>query len=114
MTGDVATADARSRGSTTSTSPTTRATSTCYLALATRTGGPILELAAGTGRLAVPLAAAGHDGHGRRPRPGDARRARRRAAEAGTAARDRIDFVEADLLGLELPGGHVPARDSSR
>ena len=31
-----------------------------YLALAERTGGPILELAAGTGRLAVPLAAAGH------------------------------------------------------
>ena len=31
-----------------------------YLALADRAGGPILELAAGTGRLAVPLAAAGH------------------------------------------------------
>ena len=30
-----------------------------YLALAERTGGPILELAVGTGRLAVPLAAAG-------------------------------------------------------
>ena len=30
-----------------------------YLALAERTGGPILELGAGTGRLAVPLAAAG-------------------------------------------------------
>jgi SAM-dependent methyltransferase len=32
-----------------------------YLALAVRAGGPILELAAGTGRLAVPLAAAGHE-----------------------------------------------------
>lgn len=31
-----------------------------YLALAARTGGPILELCAGTGRLAVPLAAAGY------------------------------------------------------
>ena len=31
-----------------------------YLALAGRTGGPILELATGTGRLAVPLAAHGH------------------------------------------------------
>jgi SAM-dependent methyltransferase len=31
-----------------------------YLALATRTGGPILELAVGSGRVAVPLAAAGH------------------------------------------------------
>ena len=32
-----------------------------YLALAARTGGPILEIAAGTGRIAVPLAAAGHE-----------------------------------------------------
>jgi SAM-dependent methyltransferase len=31
-----------------------------YEALAARTGGPILELAAGTGRLAIPLAVAGH------------------------------------------------------
>jgi SAM-dependent methyltransferase len=31
-----------------------------YLALAARTGGPILELAAGSGRIAVPLAAAGY------------------------------------------------------
>ena len=31
-----------------------------YLALAGRMGGPILELGAGTGRLAVPLATAGH------------------------------------------------------
>ena len=31
-----------------------------YLALAERTGGPILELAAGTGRIVRPLAAAGH------------------------------------------------------
>ena len=32
-----------------------------YLALAARTGGPILELGCGTGRVAVPLAAAGHE-----------------------------------------------------
>ena len=32
-----------------------------YLALAGRTGGPILELAVGSGRLAVPLAEAGYD-----------------------------------------------------
>jgi SAM-dependent methyltransferase len=32
-----------------------------YLALAERTGGPILELAAGTGRIVRPLAAAGYD-----------------------------------------------------
>src|SRR6478735_8927066 len=32
-----------------------------YLALAARTDGPILELGAGSGRIAVPLAQAGHD-----------------------------------------------------
>ena len=44
-----------------------------YLALAARADGPILELAAGTGRLAVPLALAGHTVYGRRSRSGDAR-----------------------------------------
>ena len=38
-----------------------------YLALAARTGGPILELGVGTGRIAVPLAAAGYRGDRRRP-----------------------------------------------
>lgn len=32
-----------------------------YLALAERTGGPILELAAGSGRIVLPLAAAGYE-----------------------------------------------------
>ncbi|MEO7664733.1 MAG: class I SAM-dependent methyltransferase [Candidatus Limnocylindrales bacterium] len=32
-----------------------------YLALAARADGPVVELAAGTGRIAVPLAEAGHD-----------------------------------------------------
>ena len=32
-----------------------------YLALAARTGGPILEIAAGSGRLALPLARAGYE-----------------------------------------------------
>jgi len=31
-----------------------------YLALAARTGGPVLEIAAGSGRLALPLAEAGY------------------------------------------------------
>jgi SAM-dependent methyltransferase len=32
-----------------------------YLALAGRTGGPIVELACGSGRVAIPIAAAGHE-----------------------------------------------------
>jgi SAM-dependent methyltransferase len=74
-----------------------------YLALAARTGGPILELAAGTGRLAVPLAAAGQTVTAVDIDPAMLARARRRAEAAGPAIRDRIDFVDADLLGLELP-----------
>ena len=35
-----------------------------YEAFARRTGGPILDLGCGTGRVAVPLAVAGHDVHG--------------------------------------------------
>ncbi len=74
-----------------------------YLALATRTGGPILELGCGTGRIAVPLAADGHDVTAVDIDRAMLERARRRADTAGPAARDRIEFVEADLLGLELP-----------
>ena len=38
-----------------------------YLAFAAASGGSILELMAGSGRIAVPLAAAGHKVTGRRP-----------------------------------------------
>jgi SAM-dependent methyltransferase len=74
-----------------------------YLALAARTGGPILELGCGTGRIAVPLAAAGHNVTAVDIDPAMLERARQRSKAAGAAARDRIDFVEADLLALELP-----------
>jgi SAM-dependent methyltransferase len=74
-----------------------------YLALAARTGGPILELAAGTGRITVPLAEAGHRVTAVDIDPAMLGRARDRARAAGTATLDRIEFVEDDLLGLELP-----------
>jgi SAM-dependent methyltransferase len=74
-----------------------------YLALAERTGGPILELAVGTGRLAVPLAAAGNRVTGVDLDPAMLARARRRAADAGQAATDHLTLVEADLVGLHLP-----------
>lgn len=74
-----------------------------WLALAGRADGPILELAAGTGRLAVALAEAGHDVTAVDLDPAMLERGRARAAEAGLAG-DRIQFVEADLLGLRLPG----------
>lgn len=74
-----------------------------WLALAGRADGPILELAAGTGRLAVALAEAGHHVTAVDLDPAMLGRARARAA-AAELADDRIEFVEADLLGLRLPG----------
>jgi SAM-dependent methyltransferase len=74
-----------------------------YLALAGRTGGPILELGAGTGRLAVPLAGAGYDVTAVDIDPAMLERAAARADRAGEATRRRLSFVEADLLTLTLP-----------
>jgi SAM-dependent methyltransferase len=74
-----------------------------YLALAGRTGGPILELGAGTGRLAIPLAAAGHRVTAIDLDPAMLERARTAAARAGQTTAGGLELIEADLLGLELP-----------
>ncbi len=73
-----------------------------YLALADRADGPVLELAAGTGRLAVPLAAAGHPVTAVDIDPAMIERGRARAAAAGIA-KGRLEWVTADLLDLRLP-----------
>ena len=75
-----------------------------YRALADRADGPILELAAGTGRLAVPLAAA-HEVTAVDIDEAMLARARERAAEAGLAP-DAVRFLQADLL--ELPEAASP------
>jgi SAM-dependent methyltransferase len=72
-----------------------------YLALADRAEGPILELAVGTGRLAIPLAEAGHDVTGVDLDPAMLDRARAKAR--GTPAEAHLTFVEADIVGLRLP-----------
>ena len=74
-----------------------------YLALAARVEGPVLELAAGTGRLAVPLAAAGHDVTAVDLDPAMLVRLRRHAAAAAVASSGGLEIVEADLLDLDLP-----------
>ena len=73
-----------------------------YLALATRTGGPILELAAGTGRLAIPLAEAGHLVTAVDLDPAMLERARQALDRAGRETAERLELVEADLVGLAL------------
>jgi SAM-dependent methyltransferase len=78
-----------------------------YLALAGRTGGPILELGAGTGRLAVPLAVAGLQVTAVDNEPAMLERARARAWNDGPAVVARVEFVEADLLDLEPSGEPV-------
>jgi SAM-dependent methyltransferase len=66
-----------------------------YVALAQRTGGPILELAIGSGRIAVPLAEAGHQVLGVDLDPAMVARARTRIQAADAA--DRIELVEGDM-----------------
>jgi SAM-dependent methyltransferase len=76
-----------------------------YLALAARTGGPILELAAGSGRLAVPLAEAGYDVTAVDLDAAMLTRLRTRAWQDGAAVSDRLTVVEADIVGLAAPEG---------
>ncbi|HZM72921.1 MAG TPA: class I SAM-dependent methyltransferase [Candidatus Polarisedimenticolia bacterium] len=76
-----------------------------YLALARRTGDPIIELAAGSGRLSVPLAAAGHRVTALDIDPAMLSRARSAATRAGADVAARIELLEADLL--QMPGARA-------
>jgi SAM-dependent methyltransferase len=75
-----------------------------YRALAARTGGPILELGVGSGRLAVPLAADGHEVTGVDVDPAMLARARTAAVAAGRATARRLRLVEGDARTIRLPG----------
>lgn len=68
-----------------------------YEALAKRTGGPILELAVGSGRIAVPLASAGYRVVGVDIEPAMLARARARIAAAGAGVAKRVQLVEGDM-----------------
>ncbi|HVA87949.1 MAG TPA: class I SAM-dependent methyltransferase [Candidatus Saccharimonadales bacterium] len=74
-----------------------------YLALAARTGGPILELAVGTGRLAVPLATAGHDVTGVDLDPAMLARAATRARLEGATVEQRVHLVHGDARWIRMP-----------
>lgn len=78
-----------------------------YLALAARVGDPVLEIAAGSGRVAVRLAAAGFDVTAVDVDPAMLARAGAAARRAGPGVEARLHFVEADLLNLELPRGRT-------
>jgi SAM-dependent methyltransferase len=71
-----------------------------YLELARQVGGPVLELAAGSGRVAIPLARAGYRVVALDRDPAMLRRATAAWAaipEAGRAAGGSLELVEADL-----------------
>jgi ubiquinone/menaquinone biosynthesis C-methylase UbiE len=80
-----------------------------YRALARRTGGQIVELAVGSGRLAVPLAEDGHEVVGVDIDRAMLDRARARLRQAGPEVEARVRLVEADLLDCdridEVAGG---------
>lgn len=72
------------------------------LALAARAGGPVLELASGSGRLTVPLARAGHDVTGVDLDPAMLARARVAADRAGAAVARRVRLVQDDARTVRL------------
>ncbi|MGH3076538.1 MAG: class I SAM-dependent methyltransferase, partial [Gaiellales bacterium] len=74
-----------------------------YLAMAAQADGAVLELAAGSGRVAVPLVSAGHAVVAVDHDPAMLDRARRRwAAEGPRQGAGTLELVEADLLGVDL------------
>jgi SAM-dependent methyltransferase len=86
---------------------------TYYRELARRVGGPVLELACGTGRLTIPIASDGHEVVGLDASPAMLRRARQKAESwtSGSQARragadvcDDLDltFVEGDMRSFDL------------
>ncbi len=75
-----------------------------YLALAARTGGPVVELCAGSGRVAVPLAEAGHEVTIVDLDGAMLARAVERAASAGRDITARLHVVEGDLFTVPVPG----------
>ncbi|MFM2105755.1 MAG: hypothetical protein RL338_787 [Chloroflexota bacterium] len=74
-----------------------------WLALAARTDRPVLELATGSGRIAVPLAAAGHEVAGVDRDAAMLARAAGRVAGAPPDVRRRLSLVEGDARSIRLP-----------
>ncbi|MBA2260205.1 MAG: class I SAM-dependent methyltransferase, partial [Acidobacteria bacterium] len=75
-----------------------------YLALAAASDGPILELACGSGRICVPLAAAGHRVTGVDRDPAMLDRARTMWAGRRKATSDggSLDLIQADMTAVEV------------
>lgn len=73
-----------------------------YLELAEAQGGRVLEVACGTGRVLVPLAAAGHEIVGVDASPAMLALAGEKLEAAGAAAANRVRLVEGDMRDFHL------------
>lgn len=73
-----------------------------YRRLAAKTGGPILDVGCGTGRVAMPLIADGHEVVGVDLSAPMLRLAERKRATLPAAAAARLSLGEADMATLEL------------
>jgi SAM-dependent methyltransferase len=73
-----------------------------YARLAEQRGGPILEVACGTGRLTMALARAGHEVVGIDRSAAMLDIARAKLADEPTEVRERIELVEADMTDFDL------------
>jgi SAM-dependent methyltransferase len=72
--------------------------------LAKESGGPVLELAAGSGRITLALAKKGHTVTGLELSEGMLARARGRSSKLGQAAQERIRWVQGDMSAFSFPG----------
>lgn len=85
-----------------------------YLRFAANIGGPILELACGTGRITIPLAEAGHDVWGLEYSAPMLEQFRNKMAGFPKETVDRIHLVQGDMshfhLDLEFPLVILPCR----
>ncbi|HLX35262.1 MAG TPA: class I SAM-dependent methyltransferase [Candidatus Limnocylindrales bacterium] len=82
-----------------------------YLATAARTGGPIVELGVGSGRIAAPLAAAGHIVIGVDDDPAMLARAERRLA--ATKGARRLRLIRADMVEVRRTDLGTAAADGA-
>lgn len=73
-----------------------------YRTLAARTGGGVLELGCGTGRVAIPLAAAGYRVVGVDLSEGMLQHARQRAASLPEGRRQLVSFRQGNMTDLDL------------
>ncbi|KPC77170.1 class I SAM-dependent methyltransferase [Laceyella tengchongensis] len=75
---------------------------TYYVDLAKASGGPVLELGCGTGRISLAIARAGIPVVGVDNSPAMLNRARQKAEQMELA--DKIEWIEADMARMELTG----------